>query len=64
LVGGALDWAELADFLPEGWATAPQRRRSATASTFAATLELAKQGQIELRQSEAFAPLRLRRRPG
>ena len=38
------------------------RRRAATASTFAASLELAKAGKVELRQSETFAPLELRRK--
>jgi segregation and condensation protein A len=30
------------------------------ASTFAATLELAKEGRIELRQADVFAPIHLR----
>jgi segregation and condensation protein A len=64
LIGQAVDWADLADFLPEGWGAGPQRRRSSTASTFAAALELAKLGQVELRQDAAFGPLGLRRRPG
>jgi segregation and condensation protein A len=34
------------------------------ASTFAASLELAKQGRAELRQSDAFAPLHLRVKRG
>ena len=62
LIGFAGSWTDLADFLPEGWGD-PARRRSATAATFAASLELARQGRIELRQSEAFAPLEIRRRP-
>ncbi len=64
LIPAATDWTSLQSYLPEGWRGAPGRRRSAMASTFAATLELAKQGQIELRQSESFAPLHLRRRSG
>lgn len=64
LVPGAADWTSLQSYLPEGWRGAPARKRSAIASTFAATLELAKQGKIELRQSDTFAPLHLRRRPG
>jgi len=63
LIGFAGDWIDLFSYLPEGWTSDPMRRRSATASTFAASLELAKQGQIELRQSETFAPINLRRRP-
>ncbi len=64
LVPGAADWVTLQQYLPEGWRSAPARKRSAIASTFAATLELAKQGRIELRQSDTFAPLHLRRRLG
>ena len=62
LLPGASDWTSLHAWLPEGWRGAPNRQRSAMASTFAATLELAKQGQIELRQSDTFAPLHLRRK--
>lgn len=62
LIGFAGDWTELISFLPEGWGDDPQRRRSATAATFAATLELAKQGKIELRQSDTFAPINIRLR--
>jgi len=60
LIGYAGDWTDLSNYLPEGWSADPTRRRSATAATFAASLELAKQGQIELRQSETFAPITLR----
>lgn len=56
------DWASLQRFLPEGWGRAGQRRRSALASTFAASLELAKQGKVEMRQADAFAPVQLRGR--
>ncbi|TQM92995.1 segregation and condensation protein A [Roseinatronobacter monicus] len=64
MVPGAGDWTSLQAYLPAGWRGAPARKRSAIASTFAATLELAKQGQIELRQSDTFAPLHLRRKTG
>ena len=63
LMGYAGDWADLSSFLPEGWESDPVRRRSATAATFAATLELVKEGRLELQQSETFAPIRLRKRP-
>lgn len=62
LIGHAGSWTDLASFLPEGWGAHPMRRRSATAAHFAAVLELAKRGQIDLRQSETFAPIHLRRR--
>ncbi|HRO13795.1 MAG TPA: ScpA family protein [Paracoccus sp. (in: a-proteobacteria)] len=63
MIGFAGNWTELAQFLPEGWDGTPQRRRSATAATFAASLELARQGRIEIRQAGAFAPLAVRVRP-
>lgn len=63
LIGFAGDWTDLSSYLPPGWDTDPARRRSAMAATFAASLELAKAGQVELQQSEGFAPIRLRRKP-
>ncbi|WP_417255670.1 segregation and condensation protein A [Celeribacter halophilus] len=59
----ALDWADLSSYLPEGWELDPKKRRSATAATFAASLELVKQGQIELRQGDTFAPIQIKARP-
>jgi len=61
LIGYAGDWTDLAAWLPEDWQGDPARRRSATASTFAAALELARAGEIEIAQSAPFAALRLRR---
>jgi segregation and condensation protein A len=37
-------------------------RRSLRASSFGATLELVREGKIELRQTEPFAPLYIRDR--
>ncbi|AGT08197.1 segregation and condensation protein A [Paracoccus aminophilus] len=62
LIGYVGDWTAIADFLPEGWEDQGPRRRSATAATFAASLELAKQGLIELHQTETFAPISIRRK--
>lgn len=62
MLGDRADWAELAHFLPPGWRGAGKRRRSAIASTFAASLELAKQGHVDLKQADTFSPLRLRPR--
>lgn len=62
LIGFAGEWADISSFLPEGWEVDPARRRSATASTFAASLELVKEGRIEIRQSEHFAPVEVRKR--
>lgn len=59
MLGVALDWMELKDFLP---AHADRRLcRSALASSFVAALELARLGKAELRQEDAFGPLHLRR---
>ena len=62
LIGFAGTWTDIVSYLPEGFTTDPVRRRSATASTFAAALELVKEGRAELRQAESFAPLELRRK--
>ena len=62
LIGFAGDWTDISGYMPEGWGDDPIRRRSATAATFAASLELAKEGKVEIRQSESFAPIQLRRR--
>jgi segregation and condensation protein A len=58
-VGHVPDWRELAAFLPDELRGAVYRR-SALAATFAATLELARSGRVELRQDRAFGPLYLR----
>ncbi len=62
LIGHALEWGDLSQFLPDGWSKDPQKWRSATASTFAASLELAKLGALEIKQDDVFAPIRLRKR--
>ena len=62
LIGQAVEWADIATYLPEGFRIEPARRRSAIAATFAASLELARRGEIELRQDETFAPLMMRRK--
>lgn len=63
LIGFAGDWTDIMSYMPEGWETDPVRRRSATAANFAASLELAKAGAIEIRQGETFAPIQIRRKP-
>ncbi len=62
LIGFAGTWTDLTSYLPDGWESDPARRRSATAATFAASLELVKEGHLEIRQSETFAPIHLRRK--
>ncbi len=56
------DWADLMSYLPEGWTMDPERRRSAAAANFAAALELTKAGTVEIRQSESFSPIHMRRK--
>jgi segregation and condensation protein A len=64
LIGFAGSWTDISSYMPDGWDADPVRWRSATAATFAASLELAKEGKVELRQSNTFAPIELRRRDG
>ena len=59
LVGAQADWTAFDSFLLEA-CVALDMRRSARASTFAASLELAREGKLELRQERAFAPMWLR----
>ncbi|NPD16159.1 segregation/condensation protein A [Xinfangfangia sp. D13-10-4-6] len=61
LIGYVGEWSDLSGFLPEGWDATPMARRSATAAHFAAVLEMAKRGQLTLRQGETFAPIQIRR---
>ncbi len=62
LIGFAGQWTDILSYLPDGWENDPVKRRSATAATFAASLELAKEGRVEIRQSETFAPIQLHRK--
>lgn len=59
MLGVALDWMLLEEFLPRY--ADRQLRRSALASSFVAALELARLGKAELAQDQVFGPLRLRR---
>ena len=61
LVGqiGRGGWLQLDRCLTDFMAT-PEERRSAIASSFGATLEMARDGQVELRQDAPFAPIYVR----
>lgn len=61
LMGGVPDWSVLEQFLPPGLGEDPLVWRSAVASTFAATLELCREGVVDISQSESFAPIYLRK---
>lgn len=60
MIGFDGKWTELSCFIPQGWGGDGRRLRSAMAATFAASLELARQGRIELRQERNFAPITCR----
>ncbi len=60
LIACALDWTLLSSWLPGDWMDDPVRRRSATAASFAAALELVKTGRLDLRQEAPFRPIYLR----
>ncbi|MDD3370419.1 MAG: ScpA family protein [Alphaproteobacteria bacterium] len=63
LLGTMPDWSILQSYLPDVVdAEEALEVRSAIASTFAATLELAKSGEIELRQDGTYEPIYVRRR--
>lgn len=61
LVGQAGDWTRLDEFLISYLVT-PAMRATVFASSLAATLELVREGQIEVHQQSAFAPIYLRKR--
>ena len=62
LIGLSGDWTALDAWLIEACAD-PGMRRSARASTFSASLELVREGRIELRQEKTFAPIWVRTAP-
>src|SRR5262245_49328265 len=62
LVGrGAAQWVQLELYL-EQYLPGPELARTALASSFGATLEMARDGLVELSQAEPFAPIYMRRR--
>jgi len=60
MIGRAVEWTAIEVFLPV--AADPALRKSALASSFVATLELAKRGAIDLQQEGTFAPLLVRKK--
>lgn len=59
LIGSLRDWTALDSFLVR-YLSSPEERRTAIASSFAATLELVREGKMDVRQDEVFAPIYLR----
>lgn len=63
LMGRIEDWVSLDRFLID-YALSPQERASALASSFAASLELVREGKLEVRQNAPFEPIYMRAKPG
>ncbi len=59
LIGKLSDWTPLDAFLQDYLAD-PEERPGVIASSFAASLELVREGVLEIRQTDAFAPLYMR----
>lgn len=62
LIGDSAEWVPLHAYL-KSYLALEEERATVIASTFTASLELARLGQVELRQSQTFGPLFVRRRP-
>lgn len=63
LLGKVGDWAPIDELLAK-YLGDPEERKTAIASSFGASLELAREGRLDLKQDRAFAPLYMRRRDG
>lgn len=65
LIGASTgEWAQL-DLFIEQYLPKGEEERTAIASSFGATLEMAREGLLEIRQDEPFAPIYMRKRePG
>lgn len=63
LIGDSFDWVPMDTYLTQ-YLTTPEERATIRASSFASSLELVRLGQIDLRQTEVFGPLFMRRRAG
>ncbi|MGB6536838.1 MAG: ScpA family protein [Xanthobacteraceae bacterium] len=61
LVGGSFEWSPLEQYLIE-YLVDPSQRPTVLASSFAATLELVREGRLEVHQHAAFAAVYVRAR--
>jgi len=61
LIGVATEWCALDEFLV-AYMAEPSDAATVRASSFAATLELVREGRLEVNQQKAFAPLYVRKR--
>ncbi|MDP2732863.1 MAG: segregation/condensation protein A, partial [Hoeflea sp.] len=60
LIGEFKDWMALDQFLIR-YMSDPEERTTAIASSFAASLEMVREGRLEIRQDGAFQPIYMRR---
>ncbi|MGV8830470.1 MAG: segregation and condensation protein A [Devosia sp.] len=63
LIGDSFDWVPMDTYLID-YLTTPAERATIRASTFASSLELVRQGEIDIRQTQTFGPLFVRRHRG
>lgn len=61
LLGDAMEWVALDAYLTQ-YLQSPAERATVMASSFSASLEMAREGMLELRQTSAFGPILMRRR--
>jgi segregation and condensation protein A len=61
LIGFSMEWSPLDQYLV-AYLSDPALRATVLASSFAATLEMVREGHIEVNQHKAFAPLYVRKR--
>ncbi|MFO1114217.1 MAG: ScpA family protein [Beijerinckiaceae bacterium] len=61
LSGVAQEWTVLDDYLLQ-YCVSPEVARTVRASSFSASLELVREGRLDLRQDRAFAPIWVRRK--
>jgi segregation and condensation protein A len=62
MIGGAVEWTPIDTYLIDYLST-PETRTTTRASSFSASLELVREGHIEVRQTSTFSPLYVRRKP-
>jgi len=63
LIGAATDWTRIDEFLIK-YVVEPSLAATVFASSFASTLELVREGVVEIHQKESFAPIYMRKRVG
>ena len=63
MLGTAINWTKIEDFLPSNTDTSPEAvsfRKSSLASIFSASLELSKEGLLEISQNKSFGSIKFK----